>query len=152
MKKYNLEELKPIIEEVVNTSMSMAEAASKTNMNRKTFFKYAKLLNLFIPNQSGIGIKKKMPITPIKEILEGKHPQYQTYKLNKRLIKENYKKHECEICKNQIWNNLPIPLELDHIDGNPYNHKLQNIRLICPNCHAQTSNYRSKNKIKKQVF
>lgn len=146
MNKYDIKIIEPIIIEAINSSNSMMEAASKTTMNRKTFFKYAKLLGIFNPNQSGKGINKNTPKTPITDILEGKYPHYHTYKLGKRLIKEGYKNHKCEICNNTLWNNLPIPLELDHIDGNPYNHKLENLRLICPNCHAQTPTYRSKNR------
>lgn len=40
----------------------------------------------------------------------------------------------------------PIPIELDHIDGNPENNELDNLRLICPNCHAQTPTYKGANK------
>lgn len=40
---------------------------------------------------------------------------------------------------------LPIPIELDHIDGNPENNKSDNLRLICPNCHAQTPTYKGRN-------
>ena len=39
----------------------------------------------------------------------------------------------------------PIPLELHHKDGNRYNNQLDNLMLLCPNCHALTENYRAKN-------
>jgi predicted HNH restriction endonuclease len=39
----------------------------------------------------------------------------------------------------------PIPLELHHKDGNRYNNSLNNLMLLCPNCHALTDNYRAKN-------
>ena len=51
----------------------------------------------------------------------------------------------CEICGNTQWNNLKIPLVLDHINGNPYDNNLTNLRLICPNCDAQTPTYKGKN-------
>lgn len=54
--------------------------------------------------------------------------------------------HVCNKCKLTKWNNLPIPLELEHIDGNSNNNKLENVELLCPNCHAQTPTYKSKNK------
>lgn len=54
--------------------------------------------------------------------------------------------HKCEVCLNTIWNSKPIPLELDHIDGNHMNNIKENLRLICPNCHAQTITYKARNK------
>lgn len=53
--------------------------------------------------------------------------------------------HICQICKNTTWNDKPIPLVTDHIDGNPSNHSVSNIRLICPNCDALLPTYKSKN-------
>lgn len=147
---YNTEELKPIIEAAIKSSNSMREAASKTNLNPKTFFKYAKHLGLFKPNQSGKNIIKNTPYyIKMDEILKGLHPGFSTSKLAKRLFAENIKPRECEICKITHWNNQLAPLELDHIDGNPYNHKLNNLRILCPNCHAQTPTYRGRNCIKK---
>lgn len=51
----------------------------------------------------------------------------------------------CEICSNTSWMGQPIPLEIDHIDGNPENSARENFRLVCPNCHAQTPTYRGRN-------
>jgi hypothetical protein len=51
-----------------------------------------------------------------------------------------------EICRNSKWNGEDIPLDNDHQDGNSDNNSLENIRLICPNCHRQTKNHGSKNK------
>lgn len=143
---YNSEQLRPIIEEAINSSLSMREAASKTQLNFKTFRKYAKKFGLYNPNQSGKGKPKNMPKIPTIDILKGKHPQYHTYKLALRLLNEKIKPRQCEQCKLTEWNNKKIPLELDHIDGNPYNHVLKNLRFLCPNCHAQTSTHRGRNK------
>lgn len=53
--------------------------------------------------------------------------------------------HKCAICGQEVWNNQPIPLVTDHIDGNSTNHSVDNLRLICPNCDAQTETYKTRN-------
>ena len=82
----------------------------------------------------------------LEDILNGKHPQYQTLKLKNRIIKENILVYKCAICEITEHNNKPISLQLDHIDGNPNNHRLENLRLLCPNCHSQTDTWCGKNK------
>jgi 5-methylcytosine-specific restriction endonuclease McrA len=61
------------------------------------------------------------------------------------MLKEGLIENVCSICGITEWNNNPINMELDHIDGNRSNHKLENLRMLCPNCHSQTETYRSKN-------
>ena len=70
----------------------------------------------------------------------------QSYKLKNRLIKEGYRKRACSHCGLTEWLDKPIPVELDHINGNNKDNRLENLRLLCPNCHALTSTYRSKNR------
>jgi hypothetical protein len=65
-------------------------------------------------------------------------PQLKNYLLDTR-------GHRCEVCGITEWMGRPAPLELDHCDGNPLNNHLDNVRLICPNCHAQTETYKGKN-------
>lgn len=89
------------------------------------------------------GLQNKIDLN---EILEGKHPHYQTLKLKKRLIKEKVLDEKCSVCGINEWNEKPISLQLDHIDGDSHNHTLKNLRLICPNCHSQTETYCGKNK------
>jgi hypothetical protein len=65
--------------------------------------------------------------------------------LLKRLKRERGWEHQCSICKLTEWNDKPIPLEIDHIDGCHTNNTYTNLRPICPNCHAQTDTYKGKN-------
>lgn len=71
-----------------------------------------------------------------------------THKLKLRLFQEGVKKKQCEVCQNKTWMNKDIPLELHHVDGDKENNLLENLQVICPNCHAQTDNYRFRNKKK----
>ena len=53
--------------------------------------------------------------------------------------------HKCCICNNIEWMGKPVPLELDHINGNNRDNRRENLRFICLNCHAQTHTFRGKN-------
>lgn len=53
--------------------------------------------------------------------------------------------HKCQCCSLTEWCESLIPLELDHLDGNPENNTRENCRVICPNCHAQTDTYKGRN-------
>jgi hypothetical protein len=59
------------------------------------------------------------------------------------LIKE--RGHECEVCKNTEWQDNPIPLELEHTDGDNKNNTKENLKLLCCNCHALTPTWRGRN-------
>lgn len=54
--------------------------------------------------------------------------------------------YRCEICTLSTWRDRPIPLILDHINGDPTNHQLSNIRLICGNCNMQLPTFAGKNR------
>ena len=70
-------------------------------------------------------------------------------KLRDRLFRSGIKERKCECCGITEWNGKPAPLELHHIDGNHGNNSLENLQILCPNCHAQTENYCGKDKKKK---
>lgn len=135
---------------VCNEAVSAASAARQLNMHFNTFKRYAILFGCYITNQShkGVSIGPRKNGIKTDDILAGLYPDYQTYKLKRRLIREGYIEDRCNRCG---WNGKVVgaeftPCELHHKDGNSHNHSLDNLELICPNCHSLTPNYRAKNK------
>ena len=89
--------------------------------------------------------KKIGPKRSLEDYLSNKQT-IQSWKLKNRLLKDQIFSHKCCNCNRTMWLDKKIPLELHHIDGNNSNNNLDNLSLLCPNCHALTDNYRAKNK------
>ncbi len=67
--------------------------------------------------------------------------------IKKRVLDDGLLKNECVLCGNPGFHNgQPLTLHLDHLDGDNANNELSNLRMLCPNCHAQTSTFGGKNK------
>lgn len=65
-------------------------------------------------------------------------------RIKKLLIENNIKEYKCECCQLDSWNGQNITLELDHINGINNDNRLDNLRLLCPNCHSQTPTFRGR--------
>lgn len=62
--------------------------------------------------------------------------------IKKKILEFDLIPYKCSKCQlSPLWCNEPLTLQLDHIDGNSTNHKMENLRFLCPNCHSQTSTY-----------
>ena len=82
---------------------------------------------------------------PIESILIS-NSTYQTSKLSKRLQKEKIIPYQCKHCGlSGDWNGQPLTLHLDHINGINNDHRIENLRFLCPNCHSQTPTYCGRN-------
>ncbi|MBV9285111.1 MAG: HNH endonuclease [Acidimicrobiia bacterium] len=84
-------------------------------------------------------------VTPLERILVENSPYTGSSKLKARLLREGLLEPRCDECGLTEWNGRPAPLELDHRNGDRRDNRLTNLRLLCPNCHAQTPTYRGKN-------
>lgn len=90
-----------------------------------------------------MGTKKKQRL--LSEILtDGVY--HNATKLKKRLFNEGVKEYKCEKCGISEWNGEHITLEIHHINGNHKDNRLENLQILCPNCHSQTINFNGKSK------
>ena len=81
------------------------------------------------------------PVPPLTDILNGTTP-YAQKSLKKRLIQEGFLKNKCALCdQSPIWKENPLVMVLDHKNGNHTDNSLENLRLLCPNCHSQTPTF-----------
>jgi len=85
----------------------------------------------------------------LDDIFSGKK-NMQSSRLLKKLVSNGLKEYVCECCGIQSWNNKPISLQLHHKDGNHNNNSLDNLEVLCTNCHSQTDTFAGKNSIRKQ--
>ena len=121
-----------------------ARAACKSlGLMYTTFIRRCKEFGVYQTNQGLRGEKKSRPKLriPIEKIFNGEH-YMAGVGLKRKLLQEGFIKDECSECGlPPIWNNKKLVLQLDHIDGDRLNNSRENLRLLCPNCHAQTETF-----------
>ncbi len=87
-----------------------------------------------------------MPVLPLEQVLRV-GSRYQSFKLKKRLFLQGLKQPVCELCNwAQVAPDGRIPVELDHINGDHSDNRLENLRILCPNCHSLQPTHRGLNK------
>lgn len=114
--------------------------ARHMRINYFTYKKYARIYGVWKPSPNIRGKKNicdpERGKYPLSEILDGKHPDYSIFRIKQKLIGGGIKKEECERCgwKERSVLNGKVPLLMNFMDDNHKNHKLENMKLYCPNC------------------
>lgn len=140
------------LKEAVKNSYSYRQVLNKLNLkpaggNYVQVKKYIKRYGFDVSHFKGRGWNKGLsflftPKIPLEKILV-KGNDFQGYKLKNRLIREGLKQSRCEECGwSQKSSDGRLPLELHHIDGDSHNNCLDNLQILCPNCHSLKPNYR----------
>ena len=141
---------RPLLESEIkiaqDISRSAMEAARKLGVSYNTYKRYAKKYDIFDrkKNPTGVGIRRihspwKGPY-PLKEIMEGQHPNYPTFKYLSRLIRAGVKDKCCEMCgfKEERITDRRVPLIINFKDGNRQNKQIENVEVLCLNCFFLT--------------
>ena len=83
-------------------------------------------------------LSKGKPLLPLEEMLVRNSPHGNNH-LKHRLLQEGVLKEKCSECgQGSVWRGNPLILQLDHKNGDGRDNRLENLRLLCPNCHTQT--------------
>ena len=129
------------IEWAIKSTLSIRAAAQYLGVSYNTFKKYAKMYDLFEQNknQAGVGVTNKGNTgwgVKIQDLFDGKHPNYPHWKLQERVVRDGYLKQECNNCGYDDYREKDMrgPYLICFLDGNPKNHELDNLYLLCYNC------------------
>lgn len=145
---------KEALEVIVKKSFSVREICrnlemSQTGRNTVTIKKYITYHNIDVSHfLSSIEVLKQnhfKQTTPINEVFIQNSKYTNNTGLKKKIIDNQLIKYECQKCKNiGEWNGFPLTLHIDHISGINDDHRISNLRFLCPNCHSQTDTYSGK--------
>ena len=147
--RYSEEQLR----EAISQSFSIRQALTLLGIaakggNYRVIQKAVASFNIDISHFTGQAHNKGKTLKRRREVVDYLNNQIpiNSFRLKNRLLSENILQPICSHCTNTTWLGAPIPLELDHKDGDSQNNCITNLRLLCPNCHALTPTYRGKNK------
>jgi hypothetical protein len=159
MPRYNNQAL----EEAVKTSKTIKEALIKLDLHaaggsyrqfkhycQKWGVDYSHFLTASERAKEHLSRRTKISMEQI--LIE--NSTYSRTHLKRRLYKEGYKKRECELCgQGEEWRGKKMSLILDHINGVHNDNRLENLRIVCPNCNATLPTHCGKHrrKVKKQT-
>ena len=112
-----------------------AYICQQLHCKQDTLNSYLKKMNIeYQGNQGGTGYKHDPKYKPVEQYLQS--TSVRMPRVKEKLIREGYKQDVCEICGLSEWQGKKLVLEVHHKDGNHYNNTINNLQLLCPNCHS----------------
>lgn len=147
---------KELLEEAVKDSYSIAETLRKIGLapvggSYQTLKKKLIEFNVDISHFTGKGWN----INPKNSVYREKylpklceHSSLSSSNVKSLAYRLGLKRNQCEHCGISEWQGNPITCELHHINGDSTDNRIENLKILCPNCHSQTDNFRSRNRSK----
>jgi HNH endonuclease len=151
-RRWTDEQLRVAVSESVSIAQVLRQLGYEPNGGTHRFIKgHIRRLGLNTDHFTGQGWSRGLrgvsgfKPRPLDQILVA-NSQMNSANLRRRLIAEGLKEPKCEICGINTWRGKPLPLALDHINGDPCDNRLENLRIVCPNCHALTETWCARNR------
>lgn len=142
---------KEILTKLVKESNSISEVTRKIGLkthygNRQTVKKYIELYEISIKHFGNYNNGRGSINKTINDILVKNSSYRHNTNLKKKLFNDGLKKPECEMCgQDENWNGKKMHLILDHINGENDDNRIENLRILCPNCNATLDTHGGKN-------
>lgn len=136
------------VREASRTSRTGEEAAQKLGVKYKVYRRMATELGCCIKRPGTITDRVSSKFVSLDAIvIRGEiRRRVPGSTLLSYLLMKGFKKYKCEECGISDWNGKELTLQVHHKDGDHFNNILDNLQVLCPNCHSQTNTYCSKNK------
>lgn len=132
--------------QIIASSNSLSECLKKIGLvGGSSFEKLNKRIKELNCSTEHFGAISPNAIYTLDEILVENSTYTNINRLKDRLIREKKLEYKCKECGISGWNGKPLSLQLDHINGKHNDHRLENLRFLCPNCHSQTETFAGRN-------
>ncbi|QZE11799.1 hypothetical protein SEA_FRANCOB_241 [Streptomyces phage Francob] len=131
MKSLMTEETVKAIENIAKTVRSYSEIAREVGVPRSTVKRLMEKHEI-----------PRLPPAPVFEVSDTRRNST----VRKAILDGDLISYVCECGQGPEWNGKPLVLQLDHINGDAYDNRLENLRFLCPNCHTQTDTFCGRNR------
>ena len=144
---------KEVMQEALENAYSIAEVCRNLNLkpvggNYNTIHKYCKLYDIDLSHLTGQNWKVNFNLVECKnsdslEKMLQENTNVHSSHLREKLIASKLKINVCEVCGcGDSWQNKPITLQLHHVNGDHFDNRIENLQILCPNCHSQAEGHK----------